>query len=124
MADREPTTTICGRQSPRGSISSMSTLNSGLHGDMAWRKALPNINRKKKLSRFSFWIALFVLNNLGPVQTPSPAGGGGWKSEVSACPQYGNRIRDWVPLFQRSYLEMGASYGQQGRSNAITGTLF
>ena len=32
---------------------------------------------------------------------------------VSACPQYGNRIRDWVPLFQRSYLEMGIRYSVQ-----------
>ena len=56
--------------------------------------------QKEKVISGFFWIVLFVFNNLGPVQTPSLAGGGGWKSEVSACPQYGNRIRDWVPLFQ------------------------
>src|SRR5262249_17982305 len=51
MADREPTKTICGRQSPRASISSTSTLNCGLHGDMAWRRAWPNSPTKSFLIR-------------------------------------------------------------------------
>ena len=46
MADRVPTTKICGRQSSLGSISYTSTLNCGLHGGMAWRRAWLNSQTK------------------------------------------------------------------------------
>ena len=42
---------ICGRQLPRGSISSTSILNCGLRGDVVWRKAWPNSLTKSSLIR-------------------------------------------------------------------------
>ena len=69
--------------------------------------------QKEKVISGFFWIVLFVFNNLGPVQTPITRRWGRMEVGVSACPQYGNRIRDWVPLFQRSYLEMGIRYSVQ-----------
>jgi hypothetical protein len=55
----------------------------------------------------SFEFFGFVFRKLGPVQT----GGGGMAVGVPACPQYGTRIRDSVPLSDSSYLEWEVSGG-------------
>jgi len=80
--------------------------------------------RLRSFSLFSLSAFPIRISELGPVQTgrPPPGRGGGWESEslrvfntrqesgsgtrelrtgTRSVPQYGTRIRDWVPLSRR-----------------------